>query len=59
MSAPDTTRPDLQAGGAFEFLDVKRNFVLGGIENFPYQSQHLQLEPGDVLSSTRMVRMKP
>ena len=36
-------------GGDYEFLDVKRNLVLGGMEGFSYQSQKVKLEPGDLL----------
>ncbi len=35
--------------GDYEFLDVKRNLVLGGMEGFTYQSQKVKLKPGDVL----------
>jgi phosphoserine phosphatase RsbU/P len=36
-------------GGEYRFLEVKRNLVLGGMENYPYQVQRLTLQPGDVI----------
>jgi phosphoserine phosphatase RsbU/P len=36
-------------GGDCQFLDVKRNLVLGGMEDFSYQAQKITLEPGDLL----------
>jgi phosphoserine phosphatase RsbU/P len=35
--------------GDCQFLDVKRNLVLGGMEDFSYQAQKITLEPGDLL----------
>ncbi len=32
-----------------EFLNVKKNFVLGGMEDVPYQQQEIILEKGDLL----------
>jgi phosphoserine phosphatase RsbU/P len=36
-------------GGEYRFLEVKRNLVLGGLENYPYQAQRQTMQPGDVL----------
>lgn len=36
-------------GSDYEFLDVQRNLVLGGMDGFSYQAQKLSLEPGDIL----------
>ncbi|BAL83182.1 putative protein serine/threonine phosphatase [Selenomonas ruminantium subsp. lactilytica TAM6421] len=33
----------------FTYLQVKRNFVMGGMEEMDYQGQELMLEPGDKL----------
>lgn len=33
----------------FAYIDVKRNFVLGGMDEMDYESQELTLEPGDKL----------
>ena len=33
----------------FTYMEVKRNFVLGGMEDMDYQAQELVLEPGDKL----------
>lgn len=33
----------------YEYLEVKRNFVLGGMEDLAYKGQELVLEPGDRL----------
>lgn len=38
-----------QQGGDCQFLNVKRNLVLGGMENFSYQAQKITLQPGDLL----------
>ena len=33
----------------YEYLQVKRNFVMGGMEDMVYQSEHLELNAGDKL----------
>ena len=33
----------------YEYLDVKRNFIMGGMEDVKYKGQELVLEPGDQL----------
>ena len=35
--------------GRFSYMDVKRNFVLGGMEEMDYARQEITLEPGDKL----------
>lgn len=36
-----------RAGGPFEFLDCKADFVLGIMEDMPYREQQISLAPGD------------
>ncbi len=36
-------------GEQYAFLDVKRNLVLGGMEEFPFQAQRILFAPGDML----------
>jgi phosphoserine phosphatase RsbU/P len=36
-------------GEDFRFLEVKRNLVLGGLENYPFQAQRQTMQPGDVM----------
>lgn len=36
-------------GGKFEWLQIKRNFVLAGMENVKYEEQEIQLGKGDIV----------
>ena len=36
-------------GGKFEYLRSKVGFVLAGMDGFPYKTQEIQLEPGDMI----------
>lgn len=38
-----------QNNGNFEYLNIKANFVLGGIENIPYQEHELNFKSGDTI----------
>lgn len=38
-----------RAGGAFEYVKAKANFVLGGMESAKYRKNEMKLMPGDVL----------
>ncbi len=37
------------SNGEFEYLKSKAGFILGGINDFPYQTAEIQLEPGDII----------
>ena len=39
--------PYLQTLKGYKEISVKRNLVMGAVENVPYQSEHLTLNPGD------------
>lgn len=41
--------PAICHDGEFTYLKCKPGFVLAGMEGLKYQSQHLQLEPGDII----------
>ena len=39
--------PLMRKNGKFEYLNLPKGFVLGGLENIIYKDTHLQLMPGD------------
>lgn len=46
---PLIRRTDENGEGQFEYLKMKPNFVLGGLEDIVYKEQKVQLKPGDKL----------
>jgi sigma-B regulation protein RsbU (phosphoserine phosphatase) len=38
-----------KVGGSYEFINVKKHFVLGGMPNVKYNTQITQIKPGDII----------
>ena len=38
-----------QGGSSFEYMKLKKSFVLAGMENFKFQTESIKLEPGDAI----------
>ena len=42
-------QPLICKNNEFDYLDIKSNFVLGVIEDFPYEEEEITLNPGDIV----------
>ena len=45
----EKTKPNRNEDNIFEYLDIRPNFVLGGMEGLPYKQNELNLSRGDII----------